>query len=53
MAGVAGNQFMARTGAQISIGQAIDLPSPTPACGDSSYSMEKRFGREDLEESIF
>lgn len=34
MAGSAGDQFMARTGAEILIGQTSDLPSPMPARGE-------------------
>ncbi len=34
MAGSAGDQFMARTGAEILIGQTSDLPSPIPARGE-------------------
>jgi cell filamentation protein len=35
MAGVAGEQFMARTKSAILIGQASDLPYPRPSRGDT------------------
>src|SRR5208282_1786273 len=35
MAGIAGEQFMARTTAEVLIGQASDLPTPRPSGGET------------------
>ncbi len=39
LAGIAGDQFMARSGAEILIGQTTDLPSPTPV-HDETFLFE-------------
>jgi cell filamentation protein len=39
MAGVAGEQFMARTATAIIIGQVVDLPEPRPQSGDT-FTLE-------------